>query len=273
MALTEAQVAFFEAFGYLHLPGYMREALDWICEEHEKLFVKFDIEPDGERTVDIIPFIALNDRLMGLLEHPKVLGALTPLVGEDFNYLGSDGHYYATNVDFHPDGDRHACLFVKFGMYLDSLTRDTGCLRVIPGSHHAGPWRDSLYKWGIPTNRQQRSGQDHLPELRAKMPAMALENEPGDVVLFNHKTFHASFGGNGYRRMFAINVGRRAHTDAEVEDLDWFLTVQRRTHQPFYSQRMLDRASPEIMLHLEQTIERELALWGEHRLQVHAARR
>ena len=39
MALTEAQVAFFEAFGYLHLPGYMRDELDWICEEHEKLFV------------------------------------------------------------------------------------------------------------------------------------------------------------------------------------------------------------------------------------------
>ena len=105
------------------------------------------------------------------------------------------------------------------------------------------------------------------------MPAMALENEPGDVVLFNHKTFHASFGGNGYGRMFAINVGRRARTEAEVADLDWFLTVQRRTHQPFYSQRMLDRASPEIMLHLKQTIARELALWGEHRLEIHAARR
>ena len=252
----------------------MRDEVDWICKEHAKLFVEFDIEPDGERTVDLIPFIAQSDRLVGLLERSaEVLGALKPLVGEDFNYLGSDGHYYATDADFHPDGDRHACLFVKFGMYLDSLTRDTGCLRVIPGSHHLGRWRDCLYEWGIPSNRRRSGDQNDLPHLRTNMPAMALENEPGDVVLINHKTFHASFGGNAYRRMFAINVGRRAQTDAEVEDLNWFLTVQRRTHQPFYSRRMLERASPEIMLHLEQTIERELALWGEHRLEVHAARR
>ena len=123
MALTEAQAAFFEAFGYLHLPGYMSDELDWICEEHAKLFVEFDIEPDGERTVDLIPFIALSERFTALLEHPKVRGALTPLVGEDFNYLGSDGHYYADEIDFHPDSDRHAWMSMKFGMYLDVLER------------------------------------------------------------------------------------------------------------------------------------------------------
>jgi hypothetical protein len=273
MALTEAEVSFFETFGYLHLPGYMSEELDWISEEHAKLFVEFDVEPDGERTVDLIPFIAQSDRFIRLLEHPKVLGALTPLVGEDFNYLGSDGHYYASEVDFHPDGDRHSCLFLKFGMYLDSLAQDTGCLRVIPGSHLLGPWRDHVYEWATPQVRRMTSGRDRPPELRTKMPAMALKNEPGDVVLFNHNTFHASFGGNAYRRMFAINVGCRARTEAEIQDLDSFLNFTRQTRQPLYSERMLEQASPEIVRHLEQTIERELAIWGEHRTEVNAARR
>ena len=273
MGLTKAEVAFFETFGYLHLPGYMSEELDWIAEEHAKLFVEFDVAPDGERTVDLIPFIALSDRFIRLLEHPKVLGALTPLVGEDFNYLGSDGHYYASEIDFHPDSDRHACLSMKFGMYLDSLTQDTGCLRVIPGSHLLGPWRDHVYEWATPQVRRMTNGRDSLPELRAKMPSMALENEPGDVVLFNHNTFHASFGGNTYRRMFAINVGCRARTEAELQDLDSFLEFTCRTGQPIYSKRMLEHASPKIMIHLEQTMERELALWGKHRMEVHAARR
>ena len=170
MALTEAQAAFFEAFGYLHLPGYMRDELDWIREEHARLFFEFIIEPNGERTVDLIPFIAQSDRLMDLLEHPKVLGAFKPLVGEDFNYLGCDGHYYADDVDCHPDGDRHACLFVKFGMCLDSLTRESGCLRVTPGSHHLGPWRDCLYEWGKPSNRRTSSDKDNLPELGRRCP-------------------------------------------------------------------------------------------------------
>lgn len=273
MALTEAQVAFFEAFGYLHLPGYMSDELDWICEEHAKLFVEFDIEPDGERTVDLIPFIALSDRFTALLEHPKVRGALTPLVGEDFNYLGSDGHYYADEIDFHPDSDRHAWMSMKFGMYLDALTGDTGCLRVIPGSHLQGHWREYVYQWANVQVRRNTSGRDNLPELKANMPSMALENEPGDVVLFNHNTFHASFGGNAFRRMFAINVGRRARTEAEFKDLDSFLEFTCRTGQPIYSERMLEQASPKIMIHLEQTMERELALWGKHRLEVHANRR
>ena len=66
MALTTDQVAFFESFGYLQLPGYMADELEWIEKEHARLFVELGVEPDGERTVDIIPFIAQSEMFMRL---------------------------------------------------------------------------------------------------------------------------------------------------------------------------------------------------------------
>ena len=271
MALTPDQVEFFRSFGYLHLPGYMADDIAWIEEEHARLFVEFGVEPDGERGSDIIPFIAQSDRLIGLLEHPKVLEALTPILGEDFIYLGSDGHYYSGEVDFHPDGSRFSGLFVKFGMYLDALTPETGTLRVIPGSCHPGPWRDYLFEWG--SQGVRKPGEDRQrPKLGPDMPAVAFPNQPGDVILFNHNTFHASFNGNAFRRMFAINVGSRAKTKAQLDDLDSFLKFCQDTNQALYSQKMLD-SSAAVRRRIEQPAEREVALLGHHRLSVTASRR
>ena len=84
------------------------------------------------------------------------------------------------------------------------------------------------------------------------MPAVALENEPGDVVLFNHRTFHASFGGNAFRRMFAVNVGSRAKTDAQLADLDSFLRFCQDTNQPLYSRLMLESSSPDVLRRIDQ---------------------
>ena len=35
---------------------------------------------------------------------------------------------------------------------------------------------------------------------------IAVETSPGDLVVFNHKTFHASFGGGTRRRMFTVRT-------------------------------------------------------------------
>jgi len=75
MALTTDQVAFFESFGYLQLPGYMADELEWIEKEHARLFVELGVEPDGERTVDIIPFIAQSEMFMRLRTPEPPCGA------------------------------------------------------------------------------------------------------------------------------------------------------------------------------------------------------
>ncbi len=86
---------------------------------------------------------------------------------------------------------------------VDPLTRDTGALRVIPGSHRVGEAysdgleqhiRESAEAWGI-SGRQ--------------VPALALETTPADLVVFDFRLKHGAFGGSQRRRMCTINVSRR----------------------------------------------------------------
>ena len=35
---------------------------------------------------------------------------------------------------------------------------------------------------------------------------LPVPTQPGDIVVFNHKTFHASFGGGQRRRMFTVRA-------------------------------------------------------------------
>lgn len=257
MALTPQQCTFFESFGHLYLPGLLTEEIDWMAEEHQLIFEKKGIHHDGTKRSQIVPFIDQSERLCTLLDHPKVLEVLKSLLGDDFNYVGGDGNYYSGDTGWHPDGAHPVGLYAKFHLYLDPLTRNTGCIRVIPGSHLLGEWRDHVEKvrrsneaWGI-------SGRD--------VPCVAVETQPGDVVVFNHNIYHASFGGGPRRRHFDLNVARRAKTEAEIKELDHYLE---RDGQPRYYPRsesvhsdiMRNTASPERMRHLEQVIERETYL-------------
>ena len=88
-----------------------------------------------------------------------------------------------------PGSDKSVCRFVKCAFYLDPLTRDTGALRVIPGSHHHGDaYASALQDGGV------------LGSDGAAIPCTALESQPGDLLCFNHLLKHASFGGGVNRR-------------------------------------------------------------------------
>ena len=167
----------------------------------------------AKRRSCIVPFIDQHERLCALLDDPRIKEILVGLLDENFNYMGSDGNYYAGDTQWHSDGWGKEIRFVKIALYLDHLTRDTGCLRVIPGSHHLkdqyannveNTVRNSPDQWGI-----------HGPDV----PALPLETNPGDVVLFNHNLKHAAFGGSPRRRMFTINCSERFPEDEEHIDL------------------------------------------------------
>jgi hypothetical protein len=132
---------------------------------------------------------------------------------------------------------------------------------VIPGSHlDAGisMWTDTDLRgaealWGM-----------HQREL----PAYPIESQPGDVLLFNHRTLHASFCGGPRRRMFTMNLGRRARTSTEIDDLisycDWHM-YNHGARQP-YSDTMMETASPARKTHLEQPLQFWNAAIEHHRL-------
>jgi hypothetical protein len=137
--------------------------------------------------------------------------------------------------------------------YLDPVTRDTGCLRVIPGSHKMGDgYADSLHEvlpgskmalsegtWGVP-------GRD--------VPAFPIESVPGDLLMFNHSTKHASYGGATRRRMFTLNFQER-YREEDLADLREDISGKARFWlDTAYGEPMLRTAGPGRMRHLEQRL-------------------
>jgi hypothetical protein len=251
MRLTDQQTAFFETFGYLAFPSLMADRIAEIASEFESVWEAHGgghagRPHDGEARSCMVPFIDQSEVLCTLLDDPRVLAIGRALLGDDFNYTGSDGNYYVGDTGWHSDGWHTEIRHLKIAFYLDPLTRDTGCLRVIPGSHRVGePYADWLHAnvrqsselWGIP-------GRD--------VPAMALETTPGDLVCFNHNTKHAAFGGGARRRMFTINVSQRYPED-RLGDLREYVSGHARFWvERAYGEAMIRTAGPERMRHLEQ---------------------
>ena len=171
MKLSPQQLQFFGTFGYLHFPGLMKEEVGWIIEEFEAIFAASGQEHDGTQRSCIVPFIDQRERLCTLLDLPKVDGLITSILGADFNYLGGDGNYYTGDTRWHSDGFHTIGQYLKVAFYLDPLSADTGCLRVIPGSH-----RVDVEDWAA---RQARDAADLWGISQQMVPHAALETQRG----------------------------------------------------------------------------------------------
>jgi hypothetical protein len=255
MQLTEAQIRFFGTFGYLAFPGLFGPAeMAWITEEFETAIQSVgggDRHDGSTRTMFGGP-IERTAKLCTLLDDPRIAGILGGLLGEDFNYCSGDGNYYTGDTGWHPDGNWGELFAVKIAFYLDPVRRDTGCLRVLPGSQDPH----------FPV-RKHRLALNHSDELFGFAPRdfpgnVALETNPGDLVIFNHDTYHSSWGGGKRRRMFTMNCTRHYHTDQDDELGRRYLSVHSAggykvdTGAGMYFPLMLDTADDNRMKHLEQ---------------------
>ena len=152
LSITEQQVGFFRTFGYLSFPGLMADRIEEIVREFEAVWAAHGSghngKPhDGKARSCIVPFIDQSEVLCTLLDDPRILGIASSILGDDFNYTGSDGNFYVGETGWYSDGARKPedPIHIKIAFYLDPLTRDSGALRVIPGSHHFGDeYADSL---------------------------------------------------------------------------------------------------------------------------------
>lgn len=253
LVLTPQQKTFFNTFGFLAFPGLLKDRIDEIIREFEAIFAKrggghHGAPHGGKQRSCIVPFLDQSEVLCSLLDDPRIHGIATGLLGEDFNYMPSDGNYYAGDTGWHSDGWHPETLHVKIAFYLDPLTRDTGCLRVIPGSHQLGDGFASALNaqihgctetWGL-------HGRD--------VPAVALETTPGDILVFNHNTKHAAFGGGGWRRMFTMNLCQRYPEERLAELREYLSGVSRFWVDRAYGEIMMKTAGPQRRRHLEQVM-------------------
>ncbi|MDA0840536.1 MAG: phytanoyl-CoA dioxygenase family protein [Planctomycetota bacterium] len=258
MKLTTAQITFFNTFGYLGIPTlFTEDEVAGIIEGFEWSIQNKGggTEHDGSKRTMFGGPIEHTPEMCAILDHPGILGLIGGVIGEDFNYCSGDGNYYSGNSGWHPDGNWGQLFAVKVAFYLDPVGRDSGCLRVIPRSQHPDHF---IRKEKIDPNKSQ--------ELFGVDPRdfpgnVALETSPGDVLIFNHDTYHASFGGSKRRRMFTMNCTRHAKTPEDLELAHKYLGIHSAggynvdTGAGMYFPTMIDTASEDRMLHLRQPIE------------------
>jgi ectoine hydroxylase-related dioxygenase (phytanoyl-CoA dioxygenase family) len=207
--ISDEQVAYFHTFGFLMVRGLFN------AEEMAAVSREFDARLTQDRQGQPFPGekrqslygIAEKCLLMtALIEDDRLYKTAERLLGSGFVWLCSEGNLYVGETAWHPDGTRMSFIPLKVSLYLDPLTKDTGCLRVIPGSHRMPFHEDirSLTKLGIP-------GPD--------LPCVPLESAPGDVIFANMNTWHAAFGGRTGRRHLALSFASEPTTEEHIDRL------------------------------------------------------
>ena len=254
--LTKQQLAFFDAFGYLSFPGLLADCVDTIISEFEAVWDAHGDghcgrKHDGKRRSCIVPFSDQSEYLSALLDDPRIHDIAADICGEDFNYTSGDGNFYSGDTTWHSDSwGANKILSIKIAFYLDPLTRDTGALRVIPGSHRAGEaYADFLEERNIRENCGKIWGIENR-----EVPATILDTNPGDIVVFNQSLKHASFGGSERRRMFTMNFSRRYPEDRLQELRDGLAGYARFWIDRIHGEAMIRTAGRERMVHLEQVM-------------------
>ena len=251
--LTADQIQFMETFGYLQFPGLLKDKIESIDEAFEALLRSNGSDGhDGKQRFSVAPCINHSEYLCTLLDDERIDGIACGLLGESYQYWNSDGNYYSGNTGWHSDTAwPEPIRFYKMAIYLDRLTSDTGAVRVIPGSHRCGE--------GFANYLQEQLSSAEGPWMGVQgdeIPAVALETQPGDLVVFNHSTKHSAWGGGAKRRMFTI-VFTGQHSGAALGHF------QRVVEQHGYTQRevfgvpdgpLLTTAAPERLRHLEQLL-------------------
>ncbi len=258
MQLTPQQVRFFQTFGYLAFPGlFAAEEIAWIIDDFESAIQSVgggDRHDGSKRTMFGGP-IERTERLCTLLDDSRIVGILSGVIGDDFYYCSGDGNYYTGDTPWHPDGNWGQLFAVKLAFYLDPVRRDTGALRVIPGSHDPA---HLVRAQKIDPNRSE----EQLGFAPRDFPGnVALDSDPGDVVIFNHDLYHSAWGGGSRRRMFTMNCTRAIHSPGDEVLAKQYLSVHTpggynvETGAGMYFPLMLDTAGPERMRRLRAPAE------------------
>ena len=258
MQLTQEQLDFFDTFGYLMIPQLFS------TDETDKIIDVFEWSiqnrgggenHDGSSRTMFLGPIERHPEMCRLLDHPAILDLIGGILGEDFNYCSGDGNYYSGNTGWQPDGGWGQLFATKTAFYLDPLTRDTGALRFIPRSHRPDHFvrkekidvNNSMELFGVPPSEFPGS--------------IAVETNPGDVVIFNHDLYHASFGGGNRRRMFTMNCTRHAKNPEDLKRVHEYVRIHApggykyKTGAGMYHAPMIDTADENRRAHLYQPME------------------
>jgi phytanoyl-CoA dioxygenase PhyH len=214
--LSPQQVAFFNTFGFIKLPGLFKPEIARITEGFEEVFAAN--EPDKVITEDplqdtdntfenrrrLIMFriIERSEKLRWLASDPRVVNIATSIVGDGYEAKPTDGHVFHCDTSWHPDRTTADGFRVKLSFYLDPQRANSGAIRVIPGSQdHESAFGRALLSnlYGSPKKVLERYGTE-----ADAIPCWTVETDPGDLICWDVRTFHATFHGFERRRLFSM---------------------------------------------------------------------
>ena len=198
---THQQITHFRSFGFVVLRGLFdadevrrltREVRSSLVEAFGGLGTDDDAEGTGGIRGDYLPLAQDRTPFSQALvaDDPRLFQGSTELLGGPTVPTIPIATCFTSNAGWHVD-DGRGVGGLKFLAYLEPRTATTGALRVIPGSDEPGFARRLDAYWD-----QDPAGQGFDPW---PLSSVVLETQPGDVIAFPGRLFHASEGGD--RRM------------------------------------------------------------------------
>ena len=254
--LTEEQRSHFDAFGFVVLRQiFSSEEMVLIIREFEDVLLEDrGGQPfDGQERQVVNNWYLRRSAVSFLTDDPRILEPAEQILGPGCSLVrNNDGNFYVGDTQWHADEGWNAIIpagkddtyrkaghmqnyyvpCIKVAFYLDPVDINTGCLRVIPGSH-LNPFHDQLWslsRFNVPESEAPRVRPQILEKWKKDggdpqqveqwftdeqmniygtaprdIPGFGIESQPGDAVVFSHMLWHASFGGRSGRRMFTLN--------------------------------------------------------------------
>ena len=244
--LTEQQKHEFETFGFLFLKDLIpSDEMHAYIDAFDDTMTKANGGVPWQRTPQnhyVIPFYRHNPAVYHrLLDDERISEAVEDLLGEDFVFLTSEGHRRRGGTGWHhdslaPEGLTH----LKVVFYLQPVRADTGCLRVLPGTHFH-TMRGRMERW-YERHGNAKGSEATESNTIAWPAAIALESDPGDAVIFNVKVYHGAVGDSADRRAIYINYIQKPRTLEQEE----YITSDYDA-QPVYTPELFEDASPKRM--------------------------
>lgn len=202
MILTEWQKREFATLGFLILPQlFSPEEVKRIEAEYEIGRVQMTglgLEPVGVRGQLNWSNLRPNAPTLSVLpEDERLAGVAEQLFGpETFMVHCNSNQFVGAHTEWHRDVKVPEFRGLKFALYLQPLRADNGALRVIPGSHlpcfSAALERLNLagVNLGEDPSYLRLSG-----KTVGDFPCYVCATNPGDMIVFDLRLWHASWGG------------------------------------------------------------------------------
>ena len=180
--LSPGQLAHMHTFGFLLLRGLLTadEAHQIEREASDIMAAEGVAHPGGQA---LQPFFERGHFLSQLLADDRIYTLGEDLLGADFFLDGTEGNIHSGQTPWHGGNGRQTRLLpeIKIAFYPQPLTLESGCLRVIPGTHRVtdpDPFAVLRDRGDDPDFRPFGMRPDEVP-------CTPLETEPGDVVVFH----------------------------------------------------------------------------------------